>query len=108
VLAAWWEARDLVRGHGVPCPTGITVRELSAAATSTLDRSVTDGLVWLASQVDTALWSGAGADGGTLSQAWAAVGAVRRGLADRSRRERVRAVFDPRCLFPPREQVAVA
>ncbi|MEC3982641.1 transglutaminase family protein [Amycolatopsis sp. H20-H5] len=102
VIAAWWEARDLLRSHGVPCPAGITVRELSAAAKSTLDESVVDGLVWLASQVDIALWSGAGADGGTVGQAWSAVSAVRRGLDDRSRRERVRAALDPRCLVPPR------
>ncbi|GAA4525932.1 hypothetical protein GCM10023192_07150 [Amycolatopsis samaneae] len=108
VIAAWWEARDLVRAHGVACPAGTTVRELSVAASATLDRTVVDGLVWLAAQVDIALWSGTGADGGTLSQAWAAVAAIRRSLAGRSRRERVRAAFDPRCLFPPREVVAVA
>ncbi|MFD9891300.1 transglutaminaseTgpA domain-containing protein [Amycolatopsis sp. NPDC059027] len=108
VIAAWWEARDLVRAHGVSCPAGTTVRELSVAASATLDRTVVDGLVWLASQVDIALWSGNGADGGTLNQAWGAVDAIRRSLAERSRRQRVRAAFDPRCLFPPREVVAVA
>jgi transglutaminase-like putative cysteine protease len=93
VVAAWAEARDLLRARGVAVTAGMTVRDLAVAAGS-LDRSVVDGLNWLAQQVDIALWSGLGADRQTVAQAWSAVGAVRRGLSG----PRLGALFDPRDL----------
>jgi transglutaminase-like putative cysteine protease len=101
VVAAWQEARDLLRAHGVPFTPGMTIRDLAAEAAPTMDESVVDGLRWLALQVDTALWSGSGADNGTTAQAWSAVKAIRRGLAGRPRAERLRALFNPRVLRTP-------
>ncbi|WP_158883339.1 transglutaminaseTgpA domain-containing protein [Amycolatopsis anabasis] len=103
VVAAWREARDLLRAHGVPCVPGATVRDLAASASPVVHQSVVDGLIWLAGQVDIALWSGDEADDGTLRQAWGAVAAIRRGLADRPRTARLRAALDPRGLLFARE-----
>ncbi len=96
VVAAWWEARDLLRAHGTLVTPGMTVRDLAGAVTHT---AVVEGLLSLAGQVDTALWSGAGADDGTVAAAWAAVRYIRRNLADRPFAARVRALFDPRSLL---------
>ncbi|GAA1963108.1 transglutaminase-like domain-containing protein [Amycolatopsis minnesotensis] len=101
VVAAWWEATDLLRAHGVPFTEGMTVRDLAAAAGPFTEQSVVDGLRWLAHQVDTALWSGRVADDGTGVQAWASVRAIRGGLARLPWQRRLRALFDPRPLFPP-------
>ncbi|QWF82080.1 transglutaminase family protein [Amycolatopsis sp. CA-230715] len=101
VVAAWWEATDLLRAHGVPFTEGMTVRDLAAAAGPFTEQSVVDGLRWLAHQVDTALWSGRVADDGTGAQAWASVRAIRGGLARLPWQRRLRAQLDPRPLFPP-------
>jgi len=101
VVAAWAEARDLLRARGVPVTAGMTVRDLALAA-GHLDRSVVDGLNWLAQQVDIALWSGLGADPNTVTQAWSAVRAIRRGLSG----PRLGALFDPRDLFSARGSYA--
>lgn len=94
VVAAWAEARDLLRARGVPVTAGMTVRDLAVAA-GALDKSVVDGLQVLAQQVDIALWSGMGADQHTVAQAWSGLDTVRRGLSGR----RLGALFDPRDLF---------
>jgi hypothetical protein len=96
VVAAWWEARDLLRAHGTRVSPGMTVRDVAGANTTS---SIVDGLQWLASQLDIALWSGSGADDGTVVEAWAAVRDIRRGLAGRPFIARIRAVFDPRTLL---------
>ncbi|HEY4019642.1 MAG TPA: transglutaminaseTgpA domain-containing protein [Pseudonocardiaceae bacterium] len=96
VLAAWWEARDLLRAYGCVVTEGMTVRDLACLAT---EAPVTQGLLSLANQVDVALWSGFGAHEGTVAAAWAAVRDIRRDLAARPVATRVRALFDPRGLL---------
>ncbi len=96
VVAAWWEARDLLRAHGTPITPGMTVRDLATAITR---RSIVDGLLALAYEVDIALWSGFQANDSTVVQAWAAVRGIRRGLADRPLSKRIRALFNPRSLL---------
>lgn len=96
VLAAWWEARDLLRAHGSVVTPGMTVRDLAGGAGET---SVSQGLLSLADQVDIALWSGIGTNDGTVAAAWAAVRSIRRDLAGRPVTARVRALFDPRGLL---------
>lgn len=103
VLGACLEVRDRLREHHVPCAAGMTVRDLAAAAAGVGNQSVVDGLRSLGSTVDLVLWSGAqpGPQAGPL--AWTAVRQVRRGLARRGLRARLRAAVDPRTLLPTRE-----
>ncbi|MEU8635393.1 transglutaminaseTgpA domain-containing protein [Amycolatopsis sp. NPDC048633] len=98
VVAAWLEARDVLRAHGIAVPRGATVRDLARLVPSTVDGSVAEALAWLARQVDLALWSGDGADHGTVTQAWSAVRAIGKGLAGEPWRARLRAAFDVRSL----------
>ena len=98
MVAAWQEARDLLRAHGALVTPGMTVRDLAGVAT---ERSIVDGLVWLAVRLDIALWSGEGANDGTIAEAWAAVRNIRRGLAGRPLPSRIRAMLDPRSLLVP-------
>ncbi|TCO44281.1 DUF3488 and transglutaminase-like domain-containing protein [Actinocrispum wychmicini] len=103
VVAAWREARDLLRAHGAAVTAGMTVRD---AARTVTDQSVVDGLARLARQMDIALWSGADADTDTVADAWAAVGSIRRGLAGRPLRARIRALFDLRTVRDPSRSIA--
>ncbi|MFD7657926.1 transglutaminaseTgpA domain-containing protein [Actinosynnema sp. NPDC059797] len=89
VVGAWWEARDLLRAHGARVTPGMTARDLAAASGG----PVVDSLHRLAVHLDTALWSGAGADEGTVTAAWQAVAEIRGALAGRSLGARVRAAF---------------
>lgn len=89
VVGAWWEARDLLRAHGARITPGMTARDLAAVS----EGAVVDGLRRLAVQLDTALWSGAGADKGTVTAAWEAVAEIRAALARRPLGARIRAVF---------------
>ena len=89
VVGAWREARDLLRAHGTRITPGMTARDLAAVCEGT----IVDSLRHLAVQLDTALWSGAGASDGTVAAAWAAVREIRRTLARRSLAARIRAVF---------------
>ncbi|WP_406631308.1 transglutaminaseTgpA domain-containing protein [Amycolatopsis sp. WGS_07] len=100
VVAAWREARDLLRARGIAVPPGATVREMAGLLPSTADRSAAEGLEWLARQVDTALWSGAATDDSAVSHAWTAVRALRKGLAGEPWRVRLRASFEVRSLLP--------
>ncbi|TWE28579.1 transglutaminaseTgpA domain-containing protein [Prauserella muralis] len=104
VIGAWEEARDALRAHGVPVSPGMTVRDLTtvAVAAQPLGDEATHGLRSLGAAVDVALWSGTepGPESGT--QAWAAVRAVRKGLARRGLRARIRAAVNPAPLRPPR------
>ncbi|MFC4858807.1 transglutaminaseTgpA domain-containing protein [Actinophytocola glycyrrhizae] len=99
VVGAWAEARDRLRAHDVPYTAGMTARDL---ATATNDPLVAPGLHSLARAVDVALWSKAGPAPATAAEAWAAVRAVRAGLAKRPFAARVKAALDPRSLVPPR------
>jgi hypothetical protein len=98
VVAAWKEARDVLRAYGYATPRGATVRDLARDLPATVDKSVAEGLVWLARLVDIALWSGDTADHRTGEQAWSAVRAIRKGLTGTPWRARVRAAFDVRSL----------
>jgi protein-glutamine gamma-glutamyltransferase len=89
VVGAWWEARDLLRAHGARITPGMTARDLAAVSGG----SFVDSLHRLAVHLDTALWSGAGADEGTVAAAWKAVAEIRGTLARRSLGARIRAVF---------------
>ncbi|MFJ1761331.1 transglutaminaseTgpA domain-containing protein [Amycolatopsis sp. NPDC088138] len=98
VVAAWKEARDVLRAYGFATPRGATVRDLARDLPSIVDKSVAEGLVWLARLVDVALWSGDTVDHRTVEQAWSAVRAIRKGLTGTPWRARVRAAFDVRSL----------
>ncbi|WET82416.1 transglutaminaseTgpA domain-containing protein [Amycolatopsis sp. QT-25] len=100
VIAAWAEARDRLRAHGVPVTAGMTVRDLATSAAVFGQQSTVDGLGALARSVDAALWSGAAPD--VAGEAWASVAEVRTGLKRRPWRARLRAAVDGRVLFPPR------
>lgn len=89
VVGAWSEARDLLRAHGTRVTPGMTARDLAAVA----DASVGDSLRRLAAHLDTALWSGEGADTGTVAGAWSAVREIRVVLAGRPLVARLKAVF---------------
>lgn len=99
VIGAWEEVRDRLRGHGVPVTAGMTVRDLATAAARVVDQSTVEELRSLGRTVDVALWSGAGPDEGRAAQAWTAVRRVRRGLARRGVRARLRAAFEPWTLL---------
>lgn len=99
VVGAWAEARDRLRAHGIPYTPGMTVRDL---ATTTNDPALAPGLRSLARSVDMALWSPAGPGPTTVVEAWAAVRAVRAGLAGRPFGARVKAMLNARSLVPPR------
>ncbi|MGW3993170.1 DUF3488 and transglutaminase-like domain-containing protein [Amycolatopsis sp. NPDC004772] len=98
VLGAWLEVRDRLRDHSIPWTAGMTARDLAAAAHGIGSPSIVDGIRALGMTVDQALWSGN--DPGTQEghQAWTAVDTVRRGLAGRGLRVRLRAALDPRTL----------
>ncbi|OXM60815.1 transglutaminase TgpA family protein [Amycolatopsis vastitatis] len=104
VLGAWLEVRDRLRDHRVPWTAGMTARDLAAAARGIGSPSIVDGLRALGGTVDQVLWSGdtPGAQAG--SRAWAAVRTVRRGLAGRGLRVRLRAALDPRTLLVDRHR----
>jgi transglutaminase-like putative cysteine protease len=99
VVGAWAEARDRLRAHGVPYTPGMTTRDLAAVVKDPL---VTPGLHALARSVDVALWSPAGPTPTTADEAWAAVRAVRAGLAERPVAVRLKAALNPKPLVPPR------
>ena len=96
VLGAWAEVRDRLRAYGLPVTAGMTVRDLAAAA----DQPVGEDLRTLAVVVDRALWSGDAASGRDVTEAWACVGGVRRGLARRGWTARMAALLNPRPLLP--------
>jgi hypothetical protein len=89
VVGAWSEARDLLRAHGTLVTPGMTPRDLAA----TTEGSIVDSLHRLAADLDTALWSGKGANESTVKAAWTAVREIRGTLARQSLATRIRAVF---------------
>jgi transglutaminase-like putative cysteine protease len=96
VVGAWKEVRDRLRAHGLPVTPGMTVRDLGAV----VEQPAGDDLRALAVVVDRALWSGDATSGSDVSEAWACVGAVRRGLARRGWAARTRALLNARPLLP--------
>ncbi len=98
VVGAWLEARDRLREHRVPFTAGMTPMEMGYAASVAGLPSTMDGMRVLATAVDVALWSGREPAEQVRLEAWAAVRAVRRGLASRGLVARLRAAIDPRTL----------
>ncbi|SMD24554.1 transglutaminase family protein [Kibdelosporangium aridum] len=90
VVAAWWEARDLMRAYGTRVTPGMTARDL---ARITSDAPIVDSLTGLATQMDVAMWSGMGANDSAVAEAWASVRRIRKTLAGRPWGARFRAVF---------------
>lgn len=101
VVGAWEEVRDRLRVHGVEVSTGMTVRDLGTAAATVTDPPAVAEIRKLGATVDQVLWSGTAPGEQSAEQAWAAVRAVRRGLARRGWPVRLRAMLDPRGLLPP-------
>ncbi|WP_158848861.1 transglutaminase TgpA family protein [Saccharothrix deserti] len=91
VADAWAEVRDRLRRHGVAVTPAMTVRDAATAARPVVDPPTADALSGLATAVDATMWSGAPVD--ARAQAWAAVRAVRAGLARRPWKARLRAAF---------------
>ncbi|MCA2218173.1 transglutaminase-like domain-containing protein [Jidongwangia harbinensis] len=102
VVGAWEEVRDRLRAYGVATTPAMTVRELAVAAGAVADAGTVGEIGRLATVVDHTLWSAAGDVDDDVVRAWASVRVVRRGLARRDRRTRLRALLDPRPLRPPR------
>jgi hypothetical protein len=102
VVAAWLEARDRLRDHGVRASADMTARDLVRSGRDIVDPVGQDALAKLVIIVDTAMWSGAPPPGGTAEFAWYASDTVRQGLARRSLVARFIAAVDPRGLRPVR------
>lgn len=98
VLAAWLEARDRLRDHGVTASPDMTQRDLVRAGRDIVDPVAQDALAKLVAIVDTALWSGAAVPGGLTEFAWHESDTVRAGLSRRSIAARAVAAVDPRGL----------
>ncbi|MEV6964122.1 transglutaminaseTgpA domain-containing protein [Hamadaea sp. NPDC051192] len=93
VLAAWAEVRDRLAEHRVPYRAGMTPRDLAAEVS---DEDIAQPVRRLGAIMDRTLWSpDPHAD---AKSAWDSVDLVRRGLAHRSLRARLRAALDPRTL----------
>jgi hypothetical protein len=101
VVGAWEDVRDRLRAYGVEATAAMTVRDLAAAAEPLTGPAAATEIRALASMVDGVLWSATAADP-PVDQAWASARAVRRALARRGWRLRLRAIVDPRGLLPPR------
>lgn len=99
VLGAWAEARDLLLAHRVPYRIGMTPRDLAESAGSALGERLEKPMIGLAEVLDTTLWSRIPAADGAVRHAWDAVRDVRRGLAGRSLRTRLRAALELRTLL---------
>ena len=98
ILAAWLEARDRLRDHGVTASPDMTQRDLVRAGRDIVDPVAQDALAKLVVVVDTALWSGGAVPGGLTEFAWHESDSVRDGLARRSITARLIAAVDPRGL----------
>jgi transglutaminase-like putative cysteine protease len=98
VLGAWAEVCDRLRGHGVAYRVGMTPRDLAGVAGPDMEQAVRE----LGRVVDMALWSGVDVADGHARQAWHRVTEIRRGMARRPRKARLRAAVNPRVLFRPR------
>jgi protein-glutamine gamma-glutamyltransferase len=103
VVGAWHEVRDRLRAHGVAVAPGETVRDLGDAAARIADPATVAAVADLAGVVDRALWSNRRIDLPVRDSAvaWASVREVRRGLARRGTRARMRAAWNLGALRPP-------
>ncbi len=99
VVGAWAEARDRLRAHGVTVTSGMTVRDLAAAAEDVTDERASAGLAVVANSVDQALWSGGQVGPEVSRNAWAGVREVRRGLRSRPLADRLQAALELRSLW---------
>jgi len=103
VLAAWLEARDRLRDHGVAVGRGMTVRDVGHAARPLRpSRPAVHALHRLAGLVDASLWSGEAVGPAAADDAWQSAGTVRRDLARRSVVARVSGALSTRSLRAPR------
>jgi hypothetical protein len=85
VLAAWLEARDRLRDHGVAVGRDMTARDVAVAAVDVVpSRQTVHAIRRLGALVDTALWSGVPVSRRAANEAWREAGAVRQDLAGRS------------------------
>ncbi|GAA4523884.1 transglutaminase TgpA family protein [Amycolatopsis samaneae] len=101
VIAAWAEARDRLRAHGVPYRVGMTPRDLAELAAGVAGDRAREPVTRLGKVLDMALWSGVPVSEGAVRRAWQEVGEVRGGLAGLGPRARLRAAVEPRTLLPP-------
>ncbi|MGW7531340.1 transglutaminase family protein [Amycolatopsis sp. NPDC054798] len=99
IFGAWADARDRLRAHGVAYRAGMTPRDLAESAGVALGERVRDPVLRLSGVMDTALWSRFPPSDSAVGVAWMEVRELRRALAGRPWRSRVRAAFDPRPLF---------
>ncbi|WP_238017851.1 transglutaminaseTgpA domain-containing protein [Dactylosporangium sp. AC04546] len=101
VIGAWAEVRDRLRAHGVPYGIGMTPRDLAGSAAPVAGEPTTQAVIRLGRLLDTAVWSGVPVTDDAVRKAWDEVRTIRRGLAGRPLRDRLRAAVDPRVLVPP-------
>jgi len=103
VLAAWLEARDRLRDHGVAVGRSMTARDVALAASDVIPgRQTVHAIRLLGAMVDAALWSGLPVGRRAANEAWRAAGTVRRELADRSLTSRLAGALTYRSLRSPR------
>ncbi|GAB3472416.1 transglutaminase TgpA family protein [Actinophytocola sediminis] len=102
VLGAWAEVCDRLRGHGVAYLVGMTPRDLATVTIGAAGPDTGQAIRELGRVVDMVLWSGVDVADGHARQAWRQVAQIRRGIAARPLRTRLRAAIDPRVLLPPR------
>jgi hypothetical protein len=102
VLAAWFEARDRLRDHGVAVEPGMTVRDVAIVAShEVIDTRAARAIVRLGALLDVVLWSGAAVDARFADDAWRASGEVRHSLARRPITARLLAAVTLRGLLRP-------
>ncbi|KAA9155798.1 transglutaminase domain-containing protein [Amycolatopsis acidicola] len=102
VLGAWAEVRDLLIAHRVPYRVGMTPRDLAATAGAKLGVPLEEPMYGLAGVLDFSLWARHPAPDGAAPHAWAQVRAIRRALARRPWRDRLRAALESRTLLRKR------
>jgi protein-glutamine gamma-glutamyltransferase len=95
VVGAAQEVHDVLREHGLPVTTGMTMREIARETADILDPRVSDELSALGGVVDHALWSGRPPDSRHAERAWQVVGSVRKGVRVLPRKVRLRAAVAP-------------
>lgn len=99
VIGALEEVRDRLRAHGLAVSAGMTVRDMAVASSGFVDDATVAAIHSLGVTADQALWSGAGPGERSAGDAWRAVREVRRGLARRGWRARLRAASRPSGLL---------
>lgn len=95
VVGAAQEVHDVLREHGFPVTTGMTMREIARETAAVLEPRVGAELSELGGVVDQALWSGRPADSRHVERAWQVVDSVRKGVRVLPRKVRIRAAVAP-------------